>query len=177
MAFSQPSGSRSASAGAGVLAFLWPTKSAGFGGKIRAGRLTDILTTIGDTKAPVYVPAARTYLEQYPQRAALTRAKQVYPPAVYAGMEQGIVALYQKCVHLGCRVPWCATAQWFECPCHGSKYSRVGEKRDGPAPRGLDRFLVTIDGGTVTVDTGVLFTGPPIGTDTTGQKAEGPHCI
>ena len=32
-------------------------------------------------------------------------------------------------------------SQWFECPCHGSKYNRVGEKHGGPAPRGLDRFV------------------------------------
>ena len=61
-------------------------------------------------------------------------------PSVLAGMEEGFVALYQKCPHLGCRVPWCQTSQWFECPCHGSKYNRVGEKKGGPAPRGMDRF-------------------------------------
>ena len=54
--------------------------------------------------------------------------------------EQGIVALYQKCPHLGCRVPECVTSQWFECPCHGSQYNQVGEKKGGPAPRGMDRF-------------------------------------
>jgi cytochrome b6-f complex iron-sulfur subunit len=162
--------------GAGVLAFLWPTKSVGFGGKVPAGKLSDILSQIADTKAPVYVPLARTYVQPYPKED-LPKAEKVYPPGVIKAMESGIVGLYQKCVHLGCRVPWCQSAQWFECPCHGSKYNRVGEKRDGPAPRGLDRFLVTVDGGSVTIDTGTLFTGPPIGTDTTGQKAEGPHCI
>jgi cytochrome b6-f complex iron-sulfur subunit len=165
-----------ASFGAGVLAFLWPTKGGGFGGKISAGKLSAILATISDTAAPYYVPAARTYLQPFP-KADLARAKQAYAPGVVKGMEQGIVALYQKCPHLGCRVPWCGSAQWFECPCHGSKYNRVGEKRDGPAPRGMDRFLVVVEGGNVTVDTATLFIGPPIGTDTTGQKAEGPHCV
>jgi cytochrome b6-f complex iron-sulfur subunit len=92
-------------------------------------------------------------------------------------MEAGVVALYQKCVHLGCRVPWCLTSQWFECPCHGSKYNRVGEKKAGPAPRGLDRFPVDAAGGTVVVNTGLVIQGPPIGTNTTGQEAEGPACI
>ena len=82
------------------------------------------------------------------------KAKKIpeYAPVI-PGMEQGIVALYQKCVHLGCRVPWCQTSQWFECPCHGSKYSRVGEKKGGPAPRGLDHFVVTIAGSKMTIDT------------------------
>jgi cytochrome b6-f complex iron-sulfur subunit len=91
-------------------------------------------------------------------------------------MEGGVVALYQKCVHLGCRVPWCKSSQWFECPCHGSQYSRVGEKKGGPAPRGRDRFAASVDGGVLVVDTGALSLGPPIGTNTTGQEAEGPHC-
>jgi cytochrome b6-f complex iron-sulfur subunit len=92
-------------------------------------------------------------------------------------MAEGYVALYQKCVHLGCRVPWCLSSQWFECPCHGSQYNRVGEKKGGPAPRGLDRFALSVnDDGTMSINTGVLYVGPPIGTNTTGQEAEGPHC-
>ena len=75
-------------------------------------------------------------------------------------MEQGYVALYQKCVHLGCRVPWCQSSQWFECPCHGSKYNRVGEKQGGPAPRGLDRFVLEVSGGNIIVDTGLLVHRP-----------------
>ena len=93
-------------------------------------------------------------------------------------MEAGFTALYQKCVHLGCRaeVPECKTSQWFECPCHGSQYNRNGEKKGGPAPR--PRPLPAH---------GVRrqrehrhrhhHPGPPIGTNTTGQEAEGPHCV
>ena len=94
-----------------------------------------------------------------------------------AGMDAGVIALYQKCVHLGCRVPECATSKWFECGCHGSYYNQVGEKKAGPAPRGLDRFAMSVSGGSLTVDTGVIIQGPPIGTNTTGQEAEGPHCV
>ena len=92
-------------------------------------------------------------------------------------MEAGFVALYQKCPHLGCRVPQCLSSQWFECGCHGSQYNRVGEKKGGPAPRGMDRFAMTVDGDVLTVDTGTVIEGPPIGTNTTGQEAEGPHCV
>ena len=92
-------------------------------------------------------------------------------------MEEGFVALYQRCVHLGCRVPWCQSSQWFECPCHGSKYNRVGEKKAGPAPRGLDRFAIIVGGGSLTIDTGDIEIGPPIGTNTTGQQQEGPLCV
>ena len=157
------------------IAFLWPTLSGGFGSKIRAGKLDDILRNIADSKEPFYVPEGRFYVVPYPD-AALGKAEAAYTGAVLEGMQGGVTALYQKCVHLGCRVPWCKSSQWFECPCHGSQYNRVGEKKAGPAPRGLDRFGVAVDGGVVVVDTGALSQGPPIGTNTTGQEAEGPHC-
>jgi cytochrome b6-f complex iron-sulfur subunit len=162
--------------GAAVLAFLWPKLGGGFGNKINLGKASDVLQQIEQTKAPVYFPEGRVYINPFPQ-SSLTKAKKAYSAAVLPGMEAGVVALYQKCVHLGCRVPWCQTSQWFECPCHGSQYNRVGEKKGGPAPRGLDRFPVTIDGGSIVVDTGSVILGPPIGTNTTGQEAEGPHCI
>ena len=161
--------------GTTTIAFLWPTLSGGFGSKIRAGRLDDILRGIADSKEPFYVPEGRFYVVPYPQ-SAVDKAEAVYAGAVLEGMQGGVTALYQKCVHLGCRVPWCKASQWFECPCHGSKYNRVGEWKAGPAPRGLDRFGVEVSGGVVTVDTGNLVQGPPNGTNTTGQEAEGPFC-
>jgi cytochrome b6-f complex iron-sulfur subunit len=166
-----------ASFGGSMLAFLWPTLSGGFGSKIRAGSLADILGQIADKKEPYYVAEGRFYINPYP-KDAVAKAKGIAAyGAVLDGYSAGVVALYQKCVHLGCRVPWCATSQWFECPCHGSQYNRVGEKKGGPAPRGLDRFVVSVDGGVVTVDTKSIIVGPPIGTNTTGQEAEGPHCV
>ena len=161
--------------GGSMLAFLWPGSTGGFGSKIRAGSLNDVLGQIADTKEPFYVPEGRFYVVPYP-KDDVSRAKAVYSGGVLTGMEQGVTALYQKCVHLGCRVPWCKSSQWFECPCHGSKYNRVGEKTAGPAPRGLDRFPVAVEGGQIVVDTGLLSIGPAIGTNTTGQQAEGPFC-
>jgi cytochrome b6-f complex iron-sulfur subunit len=166
-----------ASFGGASLAFLWPTLSGGFGSKIRAGKLEEILGEIEESKEPFYLASGRFYINPYP-KDAVAKAKQVEAySAVIEGYEQGIVALYQKCVHLGCRVPWCSASQWFECPCHGSQYNRVGEKKGGPAPRGLDRFAVDISGGIVVVDTSKVIDGPPIGTNTTGQESEGPHCV
>ena len=93
-------------------------------------------------------------------------------------MKAGIDALYQKCPHLGCRVPNCDTSQWFECPCHGCQYNRVGEKKGGPAPRGMDRFAVTDQRRQRhRRHRRRSSSGPAIGTNTTGQEAEGPHCV
>ncbi len=163
--------------GASALGFLWPSISSGFGGKIPVGQVSDIESYILTNKAPYYSATARTYVQPYPPADAVKAQKSgAYTDPIIANMEQGFVALYQRCVHLGCRVPWCQTSQWFECPCHGSQYNRVGEKKGGPAPRGLDRFVFSISGGAMTVDTSQVVLGPPIGTNTTGQEAEGPHC-
>jgi cytochrome b6-f complex iron-sulfur subunit len=159
-----------------VLAFVWPVARAGFGGRVDAGAIDVIRAKISESRAPYYVPAARSYVVMYPPEALL-RARAVYPDSVVRGMSEGVVALFQRCPHLGCRVPWCGSSQWFECPCHGSKYNRVGEKRDGPAPRGMDRFAIAIEGGALTIDTSQLAQGPPVGTDTTRQKPEGPACV
>lgn len=164
--------------GASAIAFLYAKSSGGFGGIINPGiGLKDTLAYIASQKQPYYVPEARTYLQVYPV-ADVPKAKKILAyNSVIPDMEKGILALYQKCVHLGCKVPWCPTSQWFECPCHGSKYSRVGEKKGGPAPRGLDRFVINISGDSMVIDTGVVITGPPLGTDTTGQGPEGPFCV
>ena len=162
---------------ASIIAFLWPSLKGGFGSRVTVGKVDDILAEIDAAKGPKYVAEARTYLVPYPA-SALEKAKKVYSGAVLDGMNAGVVALYQKCVHLGCRVPWCSTSQWFECPCHGSQYNRVGEKKGGPAPRGLDRFAIVVGaGGLITVDSASRTDGPPIGTNTTGQEADGPHCV
>jgi cytochrome b6-f complex iron-sulfur subunit len=66
----------------------------------------------------------------------------------------GFLALYRKCTHLGCAVPWNQAEQKFICPCHASAFERDGQVLNPPAPRPLDRFLVTIVDGMVRVDTG-----------------------
>jgi cytochrome b6-f complex iron-sulfur subunit len=162
--------------GAAFVAFLWPTPKGGFGSKIRVGNVSDILAKIAAGKGFLYLAEGRMWITAYPA-SAVEKAQAVYPAAVLPGMEAGVVALYQKCPHLGCRVPSCQTSQWFECPCHGSQYNQAGEKKGGPAPRGMDRFAMEVTAGVLTVDTGQIFEGPPIGTNTTGQEAEGPHCV
>jgi cytochrome b6-f complex iron-sulfur subunit len=163
--------------GLACVAMLWPSLSGGFGSKIRVGKFDEIMDEVADKKEPFYLGAGRVYITAFPKEGVeKAKAVQAYA-AILEGYDQGVVALYQKCPHLGCRVPWCKTSQWFECPCHGSQYNRVGEKKGGPAPRGMDRFAATVENGIVVVDTKTVIPGPPIGTNTTGQESEGPHCI
>jgi cytochrome b6-f complex iron-sulfur subunit len=162
--------------GASILAFLWPVPKGGFGSVIQVGKISDILSEISTGNGFFYFAEGRLWMTAYPS-SALQKAQKVYSQPVLNSLEAGVTVVYQTCPHLGCRVPACYTSQWFECPCHGSQYSQAGEKRGGPAPRGMDRFSTTVANGTLTVDTGTVIQGPPIGTNTTGQEAEGPHCV
>ncbi len=170
--------------GTASIAFLWPQLGGGFGSALKVGLVSDLLAEIRANNGFLYKAEGRMWLTEYPN-GATEKAAATYSAAELVGMnaghnlglDSGILALYQKCPHLGCRVPECNSSQWFECPCHGSKYNQVGEKRGGPAPRGMDRFAMSISNGFLTVDTGNIIQGPAIGTNTTGQEAEGPNCV
>jgi cytochrome b6-f complex iron-sulfur subunit len=164
-------------AAASFLAFLWPSATGGFGGRVPVGRLEEILREVRNGSGFFYASEARTWITAYPADA-LPKAELVYDASLMPGMRAGLIASYQKCPHLGCRVPECLSSQWFECGCHGSQYSRVGEHKGGPAPRGMDHFAIDVTpAGDVIVDTGSVVQGTPLGTNTTGQEAEGPNCV
>ena len=56
--------------------------------------------------------------------------------------DQGVMALYKVCTHLGCLYNWRDSENKFVCPCHGSQFQADGTYITGPAPRNLDRFVV-----------------------------------
>ena len=161
--------------GMSSLSFLWPKLTGGFGTVINAGNYDDLLREIGPENnfKPNFVAEVRFWLTYYEG----TGDAPVY--LAIGAKELKMQALYRKCVHLGCSVPHCATSSLFECPCHGSKYRLNGEFYGGPAPRGLDRFPITLDGDKVMVDTGSVQEGPPRGTNTWERFAEpqGPLCV
>ena len=159
--------------GLSLLAFMWPKLSGGFGGKIDAGPIEDIRAQVflpDGSVQPLFIPDARAYVMPFDEAAG----RQFEGKSVVAG---GLTALWQKCVHLGCRVPWCATSQGFECPCHGSKYNFVGEYEGGPAPRNLDRFVVEVtDDGRLIIDTGTVIQTARA-TAKTVPYPQGPSCV
>jgi cytochrome b6-f complex iron-sulfur subunit len=157
--------------GGASLAFMWPNLKGQFGSLITAGQLSDIKSFIDQNNQPFYYGAGRFYIVPY-------NGDGDKPGGPYFGLVQSnLMALYQKCVHLGCRVPFCQASQWFECPCHGSKYNLAGEYELGPAPTGLRRFPLTVKGAVVQVDTSKLIDGPPRGTDTIHEPPQGPFCV
>jgi cytochrome b6-f complex iron-sulfur subunit len=159
--------------GTSMLAFAWPRISGGFGSDVNAGQVTDLLAqaiNADGSVTPVFVPEARAYVVPGPPQLSDEFAGK----PVEAG---GVMALWQKCVHLGCRVPWCSTSQGFECPCHGSKYNGIGEYNAGPAPRNLDRFAVEVtDGGELIIKTGTVVETPRAFQPSVSYP-QGPSCI
>jgi cytochrome b6-f complex iron-sulfur subunit len=69
----------------------------------------------------------------------------------------GFLAMYRKCTHLGCSVPWAQADDQFLCPCHASAFDARGDVLNPPAPRALDLFPVMIEAGVVKVDTGTAI--------------------
>ncbi|MDH3307480.1 MAG: Rieske 2Fe-2S domain-containing protein [Acidimicrobiia bacterium] len=122
----------------------------GLGGVIKAMRDADVTA-----ETVVFVREAQSYL---------TRNGDV------------VVALWQRCPHLGCRVSWCESSGEFECPCHGSAFNRLGEVRSGPSPTGMQQFSVEVTDGEVFVDTGQVIAGKDPGDETIDEPKRGPSC-
>ncbi len=122
-----------AEVGGVAIAYMWPyVKPGAFGSVVELGNVRDY--KVGDVK---YFPEARLYVVR---------------------LEDGFMALYRKCTHLGCTVPWRPEKELFICPCHGSVYLRNGKRIAGPAPRPLDYFPLEIkEDGTLVADTSVIL--------------------
>jgi cytochrome b6-f complex iron-sulfur subunit len=163
--------------GGASIAFLWPSLKGQFGSTINAGSINDIKQQIQQTSQPFYYGAGRFYVVDYSGTGKDEATGVDYEAEGYVIPGVGLMVLYQRCVHLGCRVPFCQQSQWFECPCHGSKYNEAGEYQLGPAPTGLQRFPITVDAGNLMVDTSTLNPGPPRGTDTIHEPPQGPFCV
>jgi len=148
--------------GAGLLAiagslidFLYPRGIIGFGGVVSPPGTIDTYPPGSKTQ----IPAGKFWLVNLTEEQG----------------GPGFLALWWKCPHLGCTVPWresfvfkdpvttANTRGWFRCPCHGSTYNSAGVRVFGPAPRSMDHMKVSIDpaSGRISVDTGTITKGTP----------------
>jgi cytochrome b6-f complex iron-sulfur subunit len=116
-------------AAAAMVQFFKPRlEPEGFGGEMVAGALEE------------FEPGAISYVQK--GRFFISRLE-----------DGGVLALWQRCTHLGCTVPWREDEGQFHCPCHSSFFNRQGEVIGGPAPRPLDLFPVSLKDGNLVVDT------------------------
>jgi hypothetical protein len=149
----------------GSLGFLWGAATAG-GSRVRIGTLDDLIAAgaglpIADG-FPAYVPDARAFVMTIdPGRGGWRPGSD----PTGEGTALNVRALSQVCPHLGCRPNPCVEDFWFHCPCHQSRYDRLGIKpagtRFGPADRSMDRYPIDVDtDGVLTVDTSRVNLGP-----------------
>ncbi len=135
------------------LDFVWPRKITGFGGPIP---VTPDRIPLEDGE-PVRIVEGRFWLVNL--KAGTTPNGEETPG--------GLLALWQKCPHLGCTIPWNASFEfqkrkgWFRCPCHGSTYTKEGGVLvAGPAPRPMDVFPLEVQADkSIIVQTGRAFEG------------------
>lgn len=149
---------------AGSLSFLW-NGATGASTSVRVGTLDDLVGMHPNLPIhegfPAYVLAARAFVVIVDPRVG-----QFIPGVDEKGEGTlNVRALSQRCPHLGCRPNPCIEDFWFHCPCHQSRYDRLGIKpageRYGPAPRGMDRLAVEVDArGVLTIDSGKITLGP-----------------
>jgi cytochrome b6-f complex iron-sulfur subunit len=151
--------------GGSIVDMLYPRGITGFGSVISAGTIDQFPE---GTKTPI--PEGKFWLVHLTE----AQAKQSDP----VNGKAGFLALWWKCPHLGCTVPWRPTFTfndrqgWFRCPCHGSTYDDGGARVFGPAPRSMDRMELTIDpsSGRISVNTGAITKGT---TDNASFAVEG----
>jgi cytochrome b6-f complex iron-sulfur subunit len=139
---------------------------------------TQIINSDG-TISPLFFPPAQSWIVPIPDDSIPGSSFEGLAVAAGgSGGEPSVMALWQRCVHLGCRVPSCESSQGFECPCHGSKYNFHGEYQDGPAPRNMDRFVLEIDDATgdLVIDTGQVIQTPRAKVITIPYP-QGPTCL
>jgi cytochrome b6-f complex iron-sulfur subunit len=148
----------------GMVAFVWPSSSR-VAPRVRVGTLADLIASnsalpIADG-FPAYVPEARAFVMTIDP----TRGWRTGSDPTGEGTALNVRAVSQRCPHLGCRPNPCVEDFWFRCPCHQSRYDRLGTKAAGvvfgPAARSMDRFAVEVDShGVLTVDTSRVVLGP-----------------
>jgi cytochrome b6-f complex iron-sulfur subunit len=165
---------RALGAAIGVVAVEWLGGSLGFAWsavasaapKVRVGTFEDLVAANPGLPIrdgfPAYVAGARAFVVLVDPGGGGWR-----PGAdpTGDGTALNVRALSQRCPHLGCRPNPCVEDFWFHCPCHQSRYDRLGIKAAGelfgPAPRGMDRLAIEVDAtGALTVDTGKITLGP-----------------
>lgn len=150
--------------GVGSISFLWNAVG-GATAAVRAGTLDELaaLNPLLPFREgfPIYVQPARAFVVLVDP--ALGRF--VSGVDAQGAGTLNVRALSQVCPHLGCRPNPCIEDYWFHCPCHQSRYDRLGIKPAGsgfgPAERGMDRFALEVDAnGVLTIDTSRVFLGP-----------------
>ena len=133
----------------GFVSFFTPKRLGAFGGTVVAGNITDF--KVGDVKQ---VRDGKFYMTRVPE-GLHGPVLEVPAPGLHGAVGARPT---RPCPARPMAATWRITDKGrFKCPCHGSIYNRYGQIIQGPAPRPMDHFPITIDAtGHVTVETGPI---------------------
>ena len=163
---------------AAFVAFLWPTKTGGFGGKVPVGQTRRHQGGIKHRAAASSTPPRPRLDHRVPVRRA-PEGRGGLPSSLLPGIDAG----HHRSATRSARTS--AAASRSACRASGSsagatvRSTTASARRRAARPRAAwttSRSTISA-AGDVTVDTGTIVPGPAIGTNTTGQEAEGPHCV
>lgn len=137
---------------------LYPRKVSGFGGPIAVS--SDRIPQPGD--APAQIFEARCWLVNL----LPNEGRHASDDTPSSG---GLMALWRKCPHLGCSVPWkddfvsqeddLRRRGMFNCNCHGSTYTKAGTLVVGPAERAMDTMAIEMTEAGIVIQTGQIKRG------------------
>ena len=98
----------------------------------------------------------------YPLGTVSSQYQREYRTWIIRLQDGSFFAMETKCTHLGCTPSWMESQKKFKCPCHGSGYYITGLNFEGPAPRPMDRFKISIaEDGQLLVDKTIRYPGVP----------------
>lgn len=145
-----PDKSRRAFAGSAALAVGWTAFGAGTAISVGPAFGRFMMPNVLEEPDPrIRVGKLQPYIEMQPGEVN----EDYKPQGIWMIREEGrIAALNIICTHLGCIPNWLPNDRKFKCPCHGSGYKANGINFEGPTPRPLERFRLTIEDGILVVD-------------------------
>ncbi|OUN97040.1 FAD-dependent oxidoreductase [Pseudoflavonifractor sp. An44] len=79
--------------------------------------------------------------KQNPYAEVFSPARSIFRPQLAVNALESTVTLLtpstRRCSHLGCALKWNAAEHTWDCPCHGSRFTRDGTLIDNPATKDL----------------------------------------
>ncbi|MFB9993041.1 ubiquinol-cytochrome c reductase iron-sulfur subunit [Deinococcus oregonensis] len=107
-------------------------------------------STAAATLAAFPAVGSTVFLQQAGKGVVIARIEAAQAGAATSG-DLHLIALSDRCTHLGCGVQAAASGSGYSCPCHGSAFTLTGDVVNGPAARPLDRLAIRIEGQNVFV--------------------------
>lgn len=125
------------------------------GGALAAASAGTVVAGVRYMEPAVYYEAETRFRVVRPEEVSIGEVIVLEREGVFVvRADAGFYAMSSTCTHLGCRTNYQPAQSGIFCPCHGSHFDLRGTVTEGPAPRPLPRYELTLDQGYLVVDVG-----------------------